>query len=349
MTPRGTDWGLALLVAALAATGLLSWFAALPGERWVFVVHDVAGFALGGILVFKGRRVLRRVLRGGWNRRTRAGVLAALLVALAVGSGWAWSTAGRSSVGGYTLLAWHALAGALLTAVVLVHALLRARRPRRADLADRRQFLTVAGVALAAGGVWALQRPASRALGLGGHRRRFTGSYDTGPGRFPVTSWLADDPRPLDPATYRLAVDGAVESPLSLRAADLGAQDELEATLDCTGGFVATRRWQGVRLDRLVARAQASEQATHVRVVSRTGYRASFPLEEAAGMLLATHLEGEPLSHGHGAPVRLVAPQRRGFQWVKWVVRVELADGPDPGAIASTIWSSFTPEGRGAV
>jgi hypothetical protein len=33
---------------------------------------------------------------------------------------------------------------------------------------------------------------------------------------------------------------------------------------------------------------------------------------------------------------------------VKWVVRVELHDGPDPGALASTVWSSFTPEGRGA-
>jgi hypothetical protein len=33
---------------------------------------------------------------------------------------------------------------------------------------------------------------------------------------------------------------------------------------------------------------------------------------------------------------------------VKWVVRIELHDGPDPGALASTVWSSFTPEGRGA-
>jgi hypothetical protein len=37
----------------------------------------------------------------------------------------------------------------------------------------------------------------------------------------------------------------------------------------------------------------------------------------------------------------LFAGQRR-------VVRVELHDGPDPGALASTVWSSFTPEGRGA-
>ena len=87
--------------------------------------------------------------------------------------------------------------------------------------------------------------------------------------------------------------------------------------------------------------------ATHVRVVSHTGYRWSFPLMEAHGMLLATAVGDERLSYVHGAPVRLVAPGRRGFQWIKWVERVELLDGPDAGAAASTVWSSFTPEGRG--
>ncbi|TMD59944.1 MAG: sulfite oxidase, partial [Chloroflexi bacterium] len=43
----------------------------------------------------------------------------------------------------------------------------------------------------------------------------------------------------------------------------------------------------------------------------------------ANGMLLATHLGGETLSPAHGYPVRLVAPGRRGFQWVKWVSRIE--------------------------
>ena len=82
--------------------------------------------------------------------------------------------------------------------------------------------------------------------------------------------------------------------------------------------------------------------------ISHTGYRWSFELQDAFGLLLATDVGGEALSHEHGAPVRLVAPGRRGFEWVKWVVCVELHDSPDPGALASTVWSSFTPEGRGA-
>ena len=41
-----------------------------------------------------------------------------------------------------------------------------------------------------------------------------------------------------------------------------------------------------------------------------------------------------------GAPLRLVAPGRRGFQWVKWVEAVEVRAGPDPGQ-----WSAIFTSG----
>ena len=73
-----------------------------------------------------------------------------------------------------------------------------------------------------------------------------------------------------------------------------------------------------------------------------------FALIATACVVLATHVGGEPLTHGHGAPCRLVVPGHRGFQWVKWVSRVEVTADADLGAAASTVWSSLTPEGRGA-
>jgi DMSO/TMAO reductase YedYZ molybdopterin-dependent catalytic subunit len=51
-------------------------------------------------------------------------------------------------------------------------------------------------------------------------------------------------------------------------------------------------------------------------------------LADAPHLLLATHVAGQPLSAGHGAPLRLVAAGRRGFWWVKWVVRIEVVDAP---------------------
>ena len=188
-------------------------------------------------------------------------------------------------------------------------------------------------------------------FGLRGARRRFTGSYEAGSfagNAFPSTSWVADRPRPLSEHAFRLELSGLVARPLRLALAELEAGDTLVATLDCTGGFYSRQRWGGGRLARLLERAGPLPAASHVRVISHTGYRWSFDLRDARGLLLATSVGGEPLSHEHGAPARLVAPGRRGFQWVKWVVRVELHGGPDPGAPASTVWSSFTADGRGA-
>jgi DMSO/TMAO reductase YedYZ molybdopterin-dependent catalytic subunit len=59
-----------------------------------------------------------------------------------------------------------------------------------------------------------------------------------------------------------------------------------------------------------------------------TGYRRRFPADEAGSLWLATGYQGELLRPAHGAPVRLVAPHRRGFWWVKWVLSVKLSDTP---------------------
>jgi DMSO/TMAO reductase YedYZ molybdopterin-dependent catalytic subunit len=351
VTPRGTDWGLALLVALGLLSGLATWFAGSPGGAWVFGTHALAGIALALLLVFKLRRVLPRV--GGRARRdprTVRGLLALGLVLAVLVSGTVWSTAGRVGVAGYAVLFWHGVLGAVLAVVVLAHARVRAKRPRGRDLVDRRQFLTAAALGAGSLAAWQLQRPVQRTLGMPGARRRFTGSYDAGSftgNAFPATSWVADRPRRLADG-YRLTVAGRVRRPLAVTAAELDHGDALIATLDCTGGFFSTQRWRGVSLGRLLDEAGVEPGARHVRVISRTGYRWSFRLRDAHTLLLATHVGGEPLSHGHGAPCRLVAPGRRGFQWVKWVERVEVHEDPDPGAVASTVWSSFTAAGRGA-
>lgn len=351
MTPRGTDWGLALLVALGLVTGLATWFAGSPGGVWVFGAHALAGITLALLLVFKLRRVLPRIgARARRDPRALRGLLTLGLVLAVLVSGAAWSTLGRVAVAGYTVLFWHGALGAVLAVVVLAHARVRARRPRRRDLSDRRQVLTAAALVAGAFAAWQLQRPVQRTLELPGAGRRFTGSYDAGSftaNAFPTTSWVADRPRPLADG-YRLTVAGRVRRPLALTVAELDRGDALTATLDCTGGFFSTQHWRGVSLGRLLDDAGVEPGARHVRVISRTGYRWSFGLRDANVLLLATHVGGEPLSHGHGAPCRLVAPGRRGFQWVKWVERVEVREDPDPGAVASTLWSSLTAAGRGA-
>lgn len=351
MTPRGTDWSLGALVALLFTTGALSLISGRDDQAWVFVLHGVGGALLALVTLWKLRRVGRRLLsRRAWEPRMLAGALATGMVALALASGWSWSNGADLFVGGFNLLNWHIVLGVLLTLAVAEHMRVRSRPLRRRDLADRRQMLHLGGIALAALASWWLQRPLARKLGWRGSSRRWTGSYEKGSWQgnaFPATSWVADRPRPLPAGTYRLAIRGMVASPQALALVQLEEVDSMVATLDCTGGFFSTQHWRGSRLDRVLQRAGPLPAATHVRIISRTGYRWSFPLHEARDLLLATHVGDEPISHDHGAPVRLVAPGRRGFQWIKWVVRVELHAGPDAGAAASTLWSSWTPAGRG--
>jgi DMSO/TMAO reductase YedYZ molybdopterin-dependent catalytic subunit len=83
-----------------------------------------------------------------------------------------------------------------------------------------------------------------------------------------------------------------------------------------------------VPLQSVLDLAGADPRAASVRVVGVTGYARRFALDRAPRLLLATAVAGQPLDHGHGAPLRLVVPDHRGFEWVKWVVALEVDDTP---------------------
>ena len=219
MTARGTDWGLAVLVALLTATGGLTLFAGDSGDAWVFAAHDALGFAIAMLLVFKLRRVWPRVVRPArWDRKTAAGLLATAAEdgLLSPGAGIGGVT---PDVGGYSLLSWHDALGVGLAVIVACHMVLRAKRLRARDVAHRREFLAGAGIGLGSLVLWRMQRPAQVLFGLRGAQRRFTGSYESGSfagNAFPSTSWVADNPRPIAQDSYRLAVGGLVARPLAL-------------------------------------------------------------------------------------------------------------------------------------
>lgn len=93
--------------------------------------------------------------------------------------------------------------------------------------------------------------------------------------------------------------------------------DRASVVLDCTGGWWSQQEWSGMLLRRLLPPSTTGS----VEVISATGYWRRLPL--ADDLLLATRAGGDTLSAGHGAPVRLVVPGRRGYHWVKWVTHVE--------------------------
>jgi DMSO/TMAO reductase YedYZ molybdopterin-dependent catalytic subunit len=137
----------------------------------------------------------------------------------------------------------------------------------------------------------------------------------------PVTAWLDDRVQHLDPSVWRLAVD---EVELSLDDIEAMPQDSFSAVLDCTGGWYSNQAWMGVRLDGLLGAGVFRS----FEVRSATGYSRRFPIRDLSAVWLVTSCGGSPLAAGHGFPARLVAPDRRGFWWVKWVISIRSSTIP---------------------
>jgi DMSO/TMAO reductase YedYZ molybdopterin-dependent catalytic subunit len=329
MNARVTNTTLLLLVGLQLLSGLGSFLAGTPDGAWVTWLHDAGGFALVVLLFWKGRVIVRSLRRRGVSGQTALALLLLSLLAVAMLTGLLSSSVGLPRVAGYPAMTVHVLAAVGLLLPLAPHLRWRWRGPHVRDLAGRRQVMQ-RGLLLAAGaGVWLAAEGGSAAAGLSGARRRFTGSRavtSTEPNAYPVTSWLFDDPSPLDTEKWRLRIGGAVARTLELIPSDLETVDEHAAVLDCTGGWYVERTWQGVRLGTMLDRAGVRSGARSVVVRSSTGYSRRFSLDEARRALLATRTDGVPLTHGHGAPLRLVVPGRRGYEWVKWVVAIEASE-----------------------
>jgi DMSO/TMAO reductase YedYZ molybdopterin-dependent catalytic subunit len=213
--------------------------------------------------------------------------------------------------------------------LLLIHAWGRRQRPRRTDL-SRRTLFQAGALTAAAASLWTAGEGILRLTGAPGADRRGTGSLEHGtddPAAMPVTQWLTDTVPERIGEWITVVVGGQrARIPIS----DLDRGDRVRAVLDCTGGWYAAQDWAGVRLDRLLRQVPDKHLPVDgsVDVISRTGYRRRLPLRDASVLLLATSAAGQALSDGHGAPVRLVAPGRRGFWWVKWVERIEVVDAP---------------------
>jgi DMSO/TMAO reductase YedYZ molybdopterin-dependent catalytic subunit len=332
MGAAALDRTLAILIAAQLLTGLASLRAGAPASAPLFALHGVLAGALLATLALKLRRsVPAAAAAGRWGALVMALLLAAVALAALVG-GFAWVVSGRIlTIGSWTVLTLHAWAALALVPVAIIHLFPHRWRilriPRRSagqPRVSRRTALVTVGLALAGVAAWT----AANALeALAGGSRRFTGSrWLPDGGAPPATTFFGEWPEPLAPDSWRLTISGTVERPLSLSAGDLGrlATEEREEVLDCTSGWALRTRWGGVPLAAVLDAARPRPGATRVTVRSTTGWFASLPLDEARGTLLATHVAGEPLDYGNGAPCRLVAPGRRGLEWVKWVTKVEL-------------------------
>jgi hypothetical protein len=317
---RRTNVALLVVLIGAALTGVLAFAAgtSLPA-RLATLVHGLFGLAVVLLVPWKSV-IVRRA-----SALRLASVALVALIAVCITSGLVEVFLGYGLMWRLSPMQVH-VGSAVLAAPLLAWHLLRHQRQRlrRRDLSRRtllRTGVLAAGVAATYGtleGIGQLARSASTT-------RIATGSHYLSADVVPATMWLFDRV-PTLPADYRIHVAGK-----ELTVSDLASRSTtLAARLDCTSGWYTDAEWTAVSLDKLLS-AEEVAAAASIEVVSLTGYRRRFPADEAGSLWLAIAYQGVPLRPAYGAPVRLVAPHRRGFWWVKWVASVELSHLPGWG------------------
>ena len=131
----------------------------------------------------------------------------------------------------------------------------------------------------------------------------------------------------VDLDRFILTVDGAVDRPLSLSWPEVQAlpRTDRQVRMDCVGGFRNNSVMAGVPVEYLLDLAEVSPQARRVVFHCLDGYYVSLELEDLreGEAFLASTTNGEELSK-FGFPLRLAMPGKYGYQWAKWVHRLEV-------------------------
>jgi sulfite oxidase len=171
----------------------------------------------------------------------------------------------------------------------------------------------------------------------------------------------------IDAKAHRVTIGGLVENELSFSVDELLEKfpaAETTCTLTCAGnrryehsktkpvsgvqwreGAIGNATWSGVKLTDVLKAAGVKPEAKHVWFDGvdmhdahghETVFGGSIPIERANletaehFCLLATKMNGEPLTVDHGAPIRGIVPGYIGARSVKWLGKITLADRPSP-------------------
>jgi sulfite oxidase len=171
------------------------------------------------------------------------------------------------------------------------------------------------------------------------------------------------EPSELDLPEWRLSVGGEVDKTLSLKFSDLAKLESHSVvnTLECAGngrslhrpqvpgiqwgkGAVSTAKFSGPRLRDVLQQAGVKSTGKHVmfrgldEVPGKVPpFIRSIPIEKAldSDTLIATHMNGTPLTKHHGFPARALVPGWIGAASCKWLTEIKVLDSEFVGNFMS--------------
>ncbi len=138
-------------------------------------------------------------------------------------------------------------------------------------------------------------------------------------------------PQLVEEASYRLRIDGLVNKPQTYTYRDVIDKHKKYSkvlTLSCVEGWDVTILWEGILVRDLLKEAGVKSNAKIVIFHARDGYTTSFPVSYLMknDILMAYKMNGVTLPSERGFPFELVAEQKWGYKWIKWIERIELSD-----------------------
>jgi len=137
-------------------------------------------------------------------------------------------------------------------------------------------------------------------------------------------------PQRIDMSRYHLEVSGLVDDTLKLTYDQVLENSRYTklVTLDCVEGWSVKALWGGVLIKDIIKKAGLKKEAKTVIFYAYDGYSTSFPIEYIMNndILLAYRLNNVTLPEEKGFPFQLVAEQKWGYKWIKWVTKIELSN-----------------------
>ena len=144
---------------------------------------------------------------------------------------------------------------------------------------------------------------------------------------FPINAYLTDDPG-VDPADWRLKINGAVAQPVELTLAELRALPRFTQITRhiCIEGWAVIGSFTGVRLNDVLEHVGAAPDARFVEFECADDYYEFLDVRAArhAQTMLCYEMYGEPLTPAHGAPLRLQMPTKLGYKQAKHLVEMRV-------------------------
>ena len=98
--------------------------------------------------------------------------------------------------------------------------------------------------------------------------------------------------------------------------------------MHCVEGWSLDILWEGILLADLFEAVDIQESADTVIFHSEDGYSTALPLQTIMDrqLMIAYKMNGVVLPPERGFPFQLVAEDKLGYKWIKWITRIELSD-----------------------